>query len=200
MRRSTFFVFMAMVAVGTPLCVQAQAPREIAGFILGDQIETCEAHLQMETAIPIRYQPYLREVQIKSMGGFKTGLITFENCVQPGRIVRIKMKYADGSKAFYQQLLKRYKARFGDDPEWRGDPFHISLAWKWSFADDQGNRISMTLQHNLKDREQKRGNAVKLTLHSALEEARGCFESGRARAKVPPQRMDPIDWNRLIPR
>ena len=200
MRKPTIFIFMAAICIWAPLSAQAQAPREIAGFILGSKIETCEADLQMGTAMPIRYRPYLREVQIKSMGGFKTGLITFDNCAQPGRILRIKMKYADSSKAFYQKLLKRYKARFGDDPEWRGDPFHITKAWKWSFSDDQGNRISMTLQHNLKDLEEKRGNSVKLTLFSGLEEAKACYASQRARAEAPSKPMTPVDWDRLIPR
>lgn len=199
MRKSLFLITAIIIAAGLPLSAQTRAPRDIAGIILGEQIETCRAHLQMDTVMPIRYRPYLREVQIKSMGGFKSGLITYENCSQPGRIVRIKMKYADSSKDFYLKLLKRYKARFGSDPEWRGDPFHITIAWKWSFTDDQGNRISMILQHNLKDQEEKHGNSVKLTLYNALEDARACYESGKAEPKVPAKPMDPIDWERLIP-
>ncbi len=192
-------VMMIVMIYGTPQA-QIQVPREIAGFVLGAKIESCEAHLQMETVMPLRYQPYLREVQIKAMGGFKTGLITFEQCAQPGRIVRIKMKYADSSKAFFQKLLKRYKSRFGSDPEWKGDPFHITLAWKWSFVDDQGNHIILILQHNIKDEEEKRGNSVKLTLFNALEEAKTCYKSQQTKASPSSTPQGPVDWDKLIPR
>ena len=200
MCKPNLLVLLVVICLGMPHGAYAQAPKEIAGFILGSKIEHCEADLQMKTVLPIRYQPYLREVQIKSMGGFKTGLITFDDCADPGRILRIKMKYADSSKAFYQKLLKRFKARFGNDPEWRGDPFHITKAWKWSFRDEQGNRISLTLQHNLKDTQEKRGNSVKLSLFNGIEEARACFESAQAKEEPEPTPASKVDWDRLIPR
>ncbi len=199
MRHVVLIALIAAVGIGSPSSAHARPPQEIAGFALGKTIETCHGSLRMETEMPIRYHPYLNEVQIKSTGGFRSGLITFDQCANPGRIVRIKMKYADSSKPFFEKLLKIYKQRFGRDPEWRGDPFHIALAWKWSFSDDQGNNIGLILQHNLKDEDEKRGNAVKLILYNGVEEARACYESRQAGAPEPPEPVGPVDWDRLIP-
>ena len=44
------------------------------------------------------------------------------------------------------------------------------ISWKWSFSDPSRNRVSLVLQHNLEDEDEKIGNAVKLTLHNRLEE------------------------------
>ena len=46
------------------------------------------------------------------------------------------------------ELLERYKVNLGKPDEWRGDPFNILIAWKWSFTDKDGNNISLILQHN----------------------------------------------------
>jgi hypothetical protein len=98
---------IAIVAILIPAAGLAQAPRGIAGFKLGETIDTCREELQLETVLPIRYKPYLKEVQMRAQPGFKSGLLLYEECAHPGRIVRIKMKYADSSKAFYRELLQR---------------------------------------------------------------------------------------------
>jgi hypothetical protein len=121
----------------------------------------------------------LHEVEIKPMPGFKSGLIVFGTCRQPSAIVRIKLKYENTSLEFFDELLRRFKRNFGDPNEYQGDAFRVFISWKWSFADALGNRISLTLQHNLQDEEEKIGNAVKLTLHNRLEEDRRCFKEER---------------------
>jgi hypothetical protein len=73
-------------------------------------------------------------------------------------------------------LLKRFKKQFGEPDEYRGDPFHIVVAWKWSFVDKQNHRISLTLQHNSMDAEEKKGNAVKITDTTQIEEDGLCFQ------------------------
>ena len=80
-------------------------------------------------------------------------------------------------------------------------------AWKWSFKDPQGGRISLTLQHNTKDYEQKRGTAVKLTLTDAIERERVCYLA-RFPSKAPSSqdggvsknKKRTLDWDLLIPR
>lgn len=195
----TFFLF--------PGIGLAQAPHQIGGFALGKDIAGNKGLLKMETSIPIRYMEYINEVEIKKMEGFKSGIIAYGNCDSPGRILRIKLKYADSSKKFYNKLFERFKVRFGEPTEWRGDSFHVLIAWKWSFIDDQNHRISMILQHNTKDEEQKIGNSLKLTMTNLFERERLCFEKGEKKVQGKPGNSgqgkgskDPDYWARFIPR
>ena len=90
-------------------------------------------------------------------------MIAYGTCSKPGHIVRIKLKYADASKKFYEDLLKQFKKSFGEPDEYRGDAFKIVIAWKWSFVDEENHKISLILQHNAMDEDEKIGNAVKIT-------------------------------------
>lgn len=85
----------------------AVVPRGIGGFILGGKVEAFYDKLNMETARPVRYREYLREVEIKKLPGFKNGTIWYNAVSTPHRIVRIKLKYEDSSKEFFDALLER---------------------------------------------------------------------------------------------
>ncbi len=185
----------------------AQAPHGVGGFVLGDNIAEYDEIVKMETALSIRYMQYIREVEIKNIKGFKSGLIGYGVCDKPGQIVRIKLKYADSTKKFYEKLLKHFKNRFGEPDEWRGDPFHVVIAWKWSFVDKQKNRISLTILHNTMDAEEKMGNAVKLTMKNLMEKERLCFKKERPEFQKMRRegyqkkgKTDTVDWDRFIPR
>ncbi len=196
--------------IGTALAVLllggtclADSPDEIAGIKLGRDIGDYKQALDLSSALPVRYSEYIKEVEIANLPGFKSGLIGYGTCAEPGKILRIKLKYADGSKAFYERLLKRFKERFGEPAEWRGDPFHLFVAWKWSFT-DKNNTLSMILQHNDMDEEQKMGNAVKLTRTNRLENERECYEKNhpetREAADDPKTGISsPADWDRYLP-
>ena len=82
------------------------------------------------------------------------------------------------------------------------------VAWKWSFVDPQGNRISLTFQHNTKDEEQKMGNAIKLSLTNQLEKEQACYEAkhtGRnkkeegGRKQRGRRELSTEDWKRFVP-
>lgn len=200
-------IALAVIAFLTvmPIAAQGAAPREVAGFALGTLISEVAERVELETALPIRYMECLKEVEVKDIPGIKTGLIAYGTCAHPGRILRIKLKYADSTKAFYEKLLARFKERFGAPTEWRGDPFHVVKNWKWSFVDAENNRISLHLSHNELDREEKFGNAVKMTLTSGIEEELECFKRRHPDFREPrPERAEAAggspDWERLIPR
>lgn len=185
----------------------AQAPHQVAGFVLGKNIADYKDKLKMETAIPIRYMEYINEVEIRETNGFKSGLIAYGNCDSPGRILRIKLKYTNSSKDFYNKLLKRFKEKFGDPSEWRGDSFHVVIAWKWSFTDQKNNRISMILQHNTKDEEEKLGNSLKMTMTNLFHRERLCFEKKEPETEEITDQSgqenggeEPVYWDRFIPR
>ena len=144
-------VFFGIAAV----CQAGQAPHAVGAFVLDRDIAGFKDFVIMETALPIRHMENIEEVEIQPIAGIKSGLIAFGTCAAPGHIVRIKLKYNDASKKFFEKLLKRIKNKYGEPDEYRGDAFHIVIAWKWSFVDKDGNRISMSLQHNSMDSEEK---------------------------------------------
>lgn len=183
-----------------------EAPLSVAGFTLGRPIKEYSEGVLMGTALPVRYMENLREVEIVPQEGFKSGLISFGTCHQPGAIVRIKLKYADGSLEFYEELLKRFKQKFGEPGQYQGDAFRVFISWKWSFKDSQQNRISLILQHNSEDEEEKIGNAIKFTLQNQLEEDARCFRQQehdrlqQIRHRPPKTRpSEEPPWSRFIP-
>lgn len=178
MQRVMFAVALAAVMAATP-GFAGEVPLSIAGFTLGRPIETVASRVIMETALPVRYMENLHEVEVRPIEGFKSGLIAFATCRQPPAIVRIKFKYEDGSVEFFDELLRRFKKKYGDPTEYQGDAFRVFISWKWSFTDADKNRIILTLQHNEQDEDEKMGNAVKLTLHNRLEEDARCFKENR---------------------
>ena len=132
--------------------------------------------------------------------------MTYGFCSPEGRLVRIKLKYADASRAFYDALVSRVERRFGKPTAYEGDPFHIVIEWKWSFIDADGQRITLHLSHNNRDEEEKFGNAVKLTHVSALEEESRCFLDRQPQNKSAPQDPTPPlksltekDWEKFLP-
>jgi hypothetical protein len=205
MKKTWLLILFFCFGLFPALCL-AEVPRSLAGFTLGTSIEGLADKVEMDSALRIRYMPYMEEVKTRSIPGFKSGLIYYGTCVNPGRIVRIKLKYMDSSERFFKQLLKRYKAKFGDPDEYRGDPFHILIAWKWSFTDKDNNRISLILQHNTQNIDQKMGNAVKMTVTSMIEEEQRCFakkhphlDLEKTPQKKGPVKVKPDDWKRFIP-
>jgi hypothetical protein len=183
----------------------AAAPHEVAGFVLNTDISLYKDRVDMGTAMPVRYRQYLEEVQISHVRGYKTGIITYGTCAFPNRIVRIRLKYMDFSKAFFEELLDKFKARFGRDPEWKGDPFNVVIAWKWRFVDKDGNRISLILQHNVLNEEEKLGNVVKLSMRNLIDAEKACFEKKHPRRSVGSAEekkieRDPEFWQHCIPR
>jgi len=165
------FVFISMV--------QAQAgvnpPLNLGGYTLGKDIASYEDLLDRDSFRRIRYKEAVTEAQIKPTYGFTSGLIAFGLCDKPNKIVRIKLKYKNSSKAFFNELFERYEKRFGEPDEYRGDPFHTVIAWKWSFRDKKLGRISLILQHNTQVQDEKLGNAVKMTLTEQIENEQRCF-------------------------
>jgi len=203
MKKYLLYGLLTLILVG-PHSVWAEAPHKLAGFVLGGPMNDFNEQVEMDTVLPIRYIESLKEVEAKEIKGFKTGLVVYGTCIEPSRIVRLKFKYADNSKRFFDELLARFKANLGKPDEWRGDPFHIVIAWKWHFTDKDANQISLILQHNTRDEEEKQGNAVKMTMWNLLLEEDRCFQQKHPETSAAPDFTfdDPagINWKPLIPR
>ncbi len=171
-------------------------PTEIAGFKLGEFITEYTE---------IEYSNYLKEVVINDWHGFRKGIISYGTCAYPGQIIKIRMKYEDSSEAFYQDLLKKFKSKYGKPNEWKGDAFGVLYVWKWRFVDEQDRRVNLILQHNLQNDDENMGNMVKLSFPELEEEERFCFiqfceENKTAEDKeLIKKRMQP-DWDYMLPR
>ena len=182
-------------------CIGADVPHQIGPFILGEKISAVADYVDMSTALPIRYMENIKEVEIRPLKGFKSGLIAYGSCNSPERIVRIKMKYDDSSKAFFNTLRRKIEARFGAFDEYRGDPFQVVVSWKKSFTDDKGNRISLTIQHNTSDVDEKLGNAIKLTMINLMEADCECHAKKTSEPKEKPMVIPgQQSWDLFLPR
>ena len=185
----------------------AGTPHKLGPFILGKDIADFSEFVQMDTSLPIRHMESIQEVEIKPIKGFKSGLIAYCTCAAPNRVVRIKLKYRDGSKAFYDNLKKRIDRRFGKCDEYRGDPFHIVVGWKWSFVDKDNNKISLLLHHNSRDTDEKMGNSIKITMTNLLESDLECLkdkqrmeQTGKSASRPEEIELEQTGWDRFVPR
>ncbi len=183
----------------------AETPRQLGPFILGHDIGEFADFVQMDTSLPIRYQESIREVEIKPIKGFKSGLIAYGTCAAQNRVVRIKLKYSDNSKTFFKKLKKRIEKRFGMADEYRGDPFHILIGWKWAFMDADNNRVTLLLQHNTRDEEEKLGNSIRLTMTNLLELDWECHKNKAPAEQTAgdtskQQVLEQTGWDLFVPR
>lgn len=154
-----------------------EVPREIGGFKLGVSLSDYKDQLLPETVLPLRHSEYLSEVDVKPPDGYKSGYITYGNCEQPERVLRIKLKYEREDREFFNELMERFNKKFGKPAEYKGDAFRACLAWKWNFVTNSGEKINLLLEHKCEqDEDIGAGNAVKLTLRSAIDNERMCFE------------------------
>lgn len=201
----TFFVGFQAGAVGP---AHADAPKEIAGFQIGKSISDYPGHIRVETAMPIRHLECLMEVEVEPPDGYKSGMLYYGTCAGEEVILRVKMKYADASRKFYDVLLDRFEDQFGKPDKWKGDPFHVVIAWKWFFTDADGRQVSLILQHNTRDLDEKIGNSVKLTASGLMADEKDCFHRKQEKEKEKhsqhsrkrKQSGKSRDWELLIPK
>lgn len=205
--RKPFFLLVILIVFWTYGTCFADAPHQVGPFALNKDIADYKDYVIIETALPIRHMENIEEVETKPIEGYKSGIIAYATCAAPGHIARIKLKYIDSSKKFYDELLKRIKKQFGDPSEYRGDPFHIVIAWKWSFVDKENNQISLTVQHNTMDAEEKKGNSIKLTMTNLIEKDQLCYQEMalNQREKLRQRKWklmvtDLKGWDRFLPR
>ena len=158
--------FLLQIVSSAAVASAIEPPKEIAGFSLGADITDYA---------DIEYSNYLKEVVITDWHGFRKGIISYGICAEPGKIVRISMKYEDSSKDFFDKLLKAFTEKFGNPSIWGGDAFGILSRWKWVFTDENNFRVNLILQHNLKNHNENIGNIVKLYYPEREKEERLCF-------------------------
>ena len=192
------FTLLIVITITPVWAEEKETPLGVGGFKLGTSIDEYEF---------ISYKNYLKQVVIDKYPGFRKGVVEYGVCERPGEIVKIKLKYQDSSRKFYKKLLKRFKKKFGKPDEFAGDSFGIVACWKWYFVDKDGNRVSLLLQHNLKNTNEVIGNMVKMQYPDRVEAERKCFNKACEthnpdafnKIQNPPE-PDKDTWQSLIPR
>lgn len=148
---------------------------------------------------------FLKEMVVTDWRGFRKGVISYGICKYSDKILRIQLKYQDPSRDYFQKLLKEYKKNYGAPHEWKGDSFGILHIWKWYFVDSENRKVSLSLQHNLRNPNETIGNMVKLSFPEMLDEERSCFNQmcEEMKSEEDKQRLEELkkpDWQYLIPR
>ena len=91
-------------------------------------------------------------------------------------------------------------------PEWKKEISSIMVDSKYKRLFKELDQKYAALITNAKDEEEKRGNVVKLTNWSRIDEERRCFEKKHPEpeeeypARPEPRGRSPVDWETLIPR
>ena len=97
-------VVLAVLAL-VPLSVAraADAPLELAGLRLGQIVDDVADKLVGTGVDRVIHRPYIGVMPMAAVPGYRSGYVDFGLCAKPGRIVRIKMNYADDSLAFFHE-------------------------------------------------------------------------------------------------
>lgn len=201
MKRKIFI--LSVVILLLPLTnAKANFPVYLGGFKLGGEISKYENKINIKSCRPIPLNNYLIEGEIIPPPGIKSGIIVFGACDRPDKILKIKFKFKDDSKKFYNTLLAKYKNVFGEPDTYKGDPFMMMRVWKWAFQNKNNESISLVLQYNKRVEGEKKGTAVKMTLTSQVEKERSCFLKQHPETKTSVKNNDLTgkpDWNLFIP-
>ena len=125
----------------------AEAPDSLAGIRLGATVEEQAAKLVPVEANKTLHRPALGIMPVAALKGFRSGYVDYGMCAAKGRVVRIKMNYADDSLEFFNRILEALKKRYGEPKEWRGNAFGTLRTWKWSLKSKELGAVSLILMH-----------------------------------------------------
>lgn len=161
-----FIILCSFCAVTSFAAETKKVPQQIAGIALGDNVNDYPDIMQNNS---------LQEVVITDWHGFRKGIISYGTCKNINHILKMDMKYEDKSEQFHQQLLGKFRQRFGEPDGWHGDSFGVMRIWKWQFIDADKNHISLTLQYNSKNSNETMGNMIRLSYPDKIDEERRCL-------------------------
>lgn len=196
-KTALWILICSLFSIAFPLNVAAEkAPHEIAGIALGTRVEEYPDIVQNN---------FLNEVVVTDWHGFRKGVISYGTCKHLDQILKIDMKYKDKSKKFFDELLERFRIKFGKPDSWSGDSFGVMHVWKWYFVDAERDRINLVLQYNGRDSNETIGNVVRLSYPDKIEEERLCFVEvcHNQKEKTDEKRREELsrsDWSHLVPR
>ena len=164
-RLATMLVVFAML-LGCSGAAQAGLPKTLANITLGDSLANYESMIIAGSKAQNRDMLFLNEMDLDpaarpGMGG---GSIATGSCSPEERIIVVKLKFIDKSKALFDALEKEYRKAFGEPQTWLGDAFHNIIAWQWTLT--EGDEVVEIVLTYSKDPELRPGVSVKFVLRS----------------------------------
>jgi hypothetical protein len=194
-----------LLLVGRP-ALAAEAPDSLAGVRLGTTVEAQAAKLVPAEADKAFHRPYLGVMPVAALKGFRSGYADYGMCAAKGRVVRIKMNYADDSLEFFNRILEALKKRYGEPKEWRGNAFGTLRTWKWSLKSKELGAVSLILMHYAGDDGAfTDGNSIRIAATDLVHAEEVCHAGLTADKKGAPAPAAPgsiedlgLDW--FLPR
>lgn len=151
-------------------------PLTLAGVTLGEDVKKFTAYCDMQHASPMPDAPFLNEAHLKadSVAGIRGGSLTYANCSEIGKVVRIKLKFHDRSQKLFHELLDKYTDAYGKADSYQGDAFRNVIAWQWNFNEGD-EKVTLMLMWS-REKELRPGVSIKMTLASMLDKEYECFK------------------------
>ncbi|MFZ5811287.1 MAG: hypothetical protein ACOY4F_04530 [Thermodesulfobacteriota bacterium] len=194
MLRHRLLVLSLLLLTCAPALAQSPPPASLGGFDLGEDAARFGRHLTPGKAKPLEDAPYLMRRNIKRSGAFRGGYILTGTCAAPGRVIRIKLKYADGSEEFFRRLCGALMDRYGLPAEYKGDLEGLVLGNKWSFTNERGESVSLMVQHSeAEGLDHDKGNTIKLTNWGLVDSERTCRQAKYPKAAPLPAAPASLD-------
>lgn len=193
---AVFCVFVVMPAGA------AKAPTQLAGITLGANAEDLRDRMDLSRMAPLWDKPWLIRVNLKPTKGFAAGYVILGGCATANRVERVRLQYADSSKALYEKLSKALTARYGLPTMLKGPRGVKYMGRRWVFGTSKGKGTDILLEHFDKGGEDTPvGNVIRLTDNRAMAQERMCHET-MIKGAPEPQPAFPlfeIDDNWLLP-
>ena len=177
MRKLAALTLTVLFLAASPAFAGKGFPLTLAGFTLGEDVREHAACCDLDLASINPDAPFLTEASLKAdfVPGVRGGSLTFANCKDKDRLVRIKIKFHDRSMALFEALLDKYKKAFGEPDSYQGDTFRNVVAWQWDFS--KGDQKASVLLMWSRDKETRPGVSIKMTLDSLLDSEYACFKA-----------------------
>jgi hypothetical protein len=173
-------ILTAVFAAAAAHAQTAAAPREVAGIALGADVKDLASRLDLTKAVPLWDKPYLTRANIQPTKGFRSGYVLFGNCANPGRVVRVKLKYADKDPSFFRNTGRTLTSRYGDPKPLMSDQGSLYLGMAWKFGTLKTGVTALLLEHAAgDDPEDTEGTSIRLTDNSMLSLEQECYEKTR---------------------
>lgn len=173
---SALFLLLFTIASVASEPNSGPAPVSVAGFRLGDDISRYQALCDVEQGRAIPDAPFLLEACLypQALNGIRGGSLIYGSCANPGKVMGVKIKFAEMSKRLFKNLLGRYTKRFGDPTAYKGDPQRSVVAWEWDISGSEGRHVKVLLMYST-DPATRPGVSIQMTDHSLLELEFTCY-------------------------
>ena len=177
MKKLAALVLTALLLAAPAAFAGKGLPLTLAGFTLGENVRDHASCCDLDLASINPDAPFLTEATLKAdfVPGVRGGSLTFANCQEKDRLVRIKVKFHDRSMALFEKLLEQYEKAFGEPDSYQGDSFRNVVAWQWNFSKG-GEKVSVLLMWS-RDKETRPGVSIKMTLDSLLDSEYACYKA-----------------------